>query len=61
MSTLLILFALAAVAFTVYAFITQYSATSADQSFPKRILAAVALAGASAAAALSQWLHSVSP
>lgn len=49
---------LAAIAFVVYAIVTQYKSTPADQSVPKRVLAAVSAAAAVLAALATSWFHS---
>lgn len=41
-----------------YAVYKYYQSTPADQSVPKRLLAAVAAFGAAAAATATHWLHS---
>jgi len=46
-------FMLAAIAFVGYAVYTQYKNTDATQSVPKRVWAAVVLAGAAIVAAIS--------
>jgi hypothetical protein len=45
----------AAVAFTVYAVVTQYRNTDASQSVPKRVWAAVVAAAAAVGALVQGW------
>lgn len=44
--------------FLLYALVTQYQSTPADQSIPKRVLAAVVAATAVISATISAWFHS---
>lgn len=49
---------LAAIAFIVYAIVSQYKSTPVDQSVPKRVLAALLAAAAVLAALVTSWFHS---
>lgn len=56
--TMLILLVIAAVGFTGYAVYTQYQATDASQSVPKRVWASLVAAGAAVGGAVVTWFHS---
>ena len=56
MNFILIMLLLVAIAFAVYAIVTQWSATTGD--YKTRFVAALSAAAAALGAAIAHWLHS---